>query len=942
MKDSQATVDPHTEIQIMELRCEYLKNPMGLGVAQPRFFWKMASEELNQKQTAYQILTASSLEMLNENGSDFWNTGKVCSDQSIHVEYAGKVLKARDACWWKVRVWDREGRPSVWSEPAYFEMGLLSPDDWKADWIKTDLNFDTYSYPSPILRREFTLAKKIQKARAYVTALGLYEMQINGKRVDDRLFTPGFTSYDKRNQYQVYDVTSLLNTGKNAIGLILGNGWYRNYRHASLEGPDPIESTRQDLLVIAQVEVTCADGAQEFINTDSDWKSSTGPILMTSIYDGETYDARLEKSGWSAAGYDDSHWHGVEVVNRRKETIAPTIGPAARRIEEIVPVNIIHTKNGDTLFDMGQNIVGWCRLNANCPEGTTIILRHGEVLDKDGNLYTESLRSAKQTITYTCKGGGQDEIYEPRFSFQGFRYVEISGYPGKITNALLTGIVIHSDMERTGQFSCDNDLVNRLYQSIVRVQKGNSLDIPTDCPQRDERMGWLGDAQLFAPTGCTNMLAAGFYTKWLKDIAAEQEPSGLVNFMAPKKFDLDGVYGYADAAVTVPWLLYTRYGDSRILMEQYESMKAWVEFQFDKTDDLRRLKWDGLGDWLAYGGNYCMHYLTGQPTETDLLGTVYFYRATDLLQKTAVVLDKQEDAVRYQSLAERIKKAFEQEFITPKGRLLSHTQTAYALSISFGLLSEDTAKIMAGRLADNVNDFKHITTGLLGTAEICHALTDSGYNDEAYKLLRRRDYPSWLYMMDKGGTSIWERWDSLRPDGTFQRPQMNSFNHPALGSVGDWLYRKVGGIDCGTDAPGYKCIVIKPYPGMAMNRACDSYESSYGRGELANMELSAPLTAVIASYESLYGTIHSEWKIEDKKFQLKVQIPPNTRASIYIPSTGSEILMDGKMMTTAKEDGLNDLGYHFLVFETGSGSFQFESEFDQTIRNREHTPTTQG
>jgi alpha-L-rhamnosidase len=595
----------------------------------------------------------------------------------------------------------------------------------------------------------------------------------------------------------------------------------------------------------------------------------------------------------------------VETASLGKDQITATIGPPVRRIEEIKPVQVIYTPSGDTLLDMGQNMVGWCRLIVNCPRGTVIKLRHGEVLDKYGNFYTKNLRTAKQTITYICKGGGHAELYEPRFTFQGFRYVSISGYPGKITPDLVTGVVIHSDMERTGHFSCNDSLVNRLYENILWTQKGNSVDLPTDCPQRDERLGWLGDAQLFAPTASYNMLVPGFYTKWLKDIAAEQQESGMVLSNIPTRGAGGGVAGWADAALIVPWHIYRHYGDSRILEEQYESMKAWVDYVHELTVSGEMYIWPPekpiYGDWLAFKTEHRNDY-PGATTDKDLLGTAYFYRSADLFQRTAQLLARTEDAGYYQEILNGIREAFVHEFLTPGGRLSSNTQTAYAMALSFGLLPDAMETVAAKRLADEVKRQSHITTGLLGTSVICPVLTDHGYVEEAYSLLFREKYPAWLYQVRMGGTTIWERWDGMKPDSTFQDSKMNSFNHPALGSVGDWLYRKVAGIDLDAKIPGFKVIVIKPYPGGKMNE-------------------------VSACYESLYGLIRSNWVIRQGRIQLTVEIPVNTTAKIFVPSTGEWIKINGKPIGEPVKVQENIPGYHFLMVETGSGRYEFEGEF---------------
>ena len=575
-----------------------------------------------------------------------------------------------------------------------------------------------------------------------------------------------------------------------------------------------------------------------------------------------------------------------------------------RRIEEIRPIKVITTPGGDTVLDMGQNMTGWCRLKVNGQKGTIIKLRHGEVLDKSGNFYTENLRSAKQTITYTCRGGGQ-EVYEPSFTFQGFRYVAVSGYPGQVTTDMITGIVVHSDTERTGYFSCSDSLVNRLYQNILWVQKCNMVDVATDCPQRDERCGWLGDVQLFAPTACSNRLMAGFYTKWLKDLKAEQAAAGFVPNVVPYKMGPGfPVIGWSDAAVIMPWLIYRRYGDTRILEEQYQSMKDWVETMRRDSDKGDRFVWSRniqfYGDWLSFKSDAKTDDYPGAFTDKDYLATAYFYHSADLMQKTAEVLGRKEDAVNYGELKEKIRKYFLQEYVTSTGRVSPNTQTAYAVALSFGLLEGKQAGIAAGRLAENVKNVGHITTGLMGTAEICPALSDHGYINEAYKLLLSKEYPSWLYMVRMGGTTIWERWDGMRPDSTFQSVHMNSFNHPALGSVGNWLYNKVAGIDLDPEVPGYKSVIIKPFPGGGLDRA-------------------------EASYESLYGTVRSKWRTEKGKLFLSVEIPVNTSAKVYIPSTSSELKMNGEQIRNAEKVIVNGQTWYFNRVEAGSGKYEIES-----------------
>ena len=884
--------------EVGNLTCEYLVNPVGINATMPRLSWKMTSAENEQFQTAYQLIVASSPELLNAKTADLWNSGKIESSQSILVSYEGKELLSRQKCWWKLKIWDKNGKSSNWSEMASFEIGLLHAEDWTAEWINPDCKTDKYIDNCPLLRNEFNVVKKIKEARLYCTSLGLYQVYLNGKKVSDDLFTPGWTSFKNRVQYQTYDVSDMLINGGNAVAVLLGNGWYRDFRPNGSE-----EDKNKDLKLLAQIEIVFTDGSKQIVNTDNSWKSFQSPILSSTIYNGEVYDARLEKDSWNLFGFNDDNFEKVIISKERKDNINAPNAPAVRRIEEIHPLNILYTPDGDTVFDMGQNMVGWCRLNVDCSAGTTIKLKHAEVLDSDGNFYTKNLRTAKQEITYICKGGEGMEVYEPHFTFQGFRYVSISGYSGEVSKDILTGIVIHSDLERTGSFSCNNDTINQLQHNIIWGQKGNFLDVPTDCPQRDERLGWTGDAQVFAPTACFNMNCAGFYTEWLKDMAADQSEDGSIPWVVPDKIGLGAAHGWADAAVIVPWTVYRYFGDTQILANQYESMKAWVGYMSDKAGASYLWKPEVMqfGDWLAFATTRSDY--PGATTDKDLLANAYFYHSADLMSKIASILDKDQDAAFYENLKVNIKKSFNEEYVTPKGRLSSNTQTAYVVALSFGLLPKDKELLAAERLADDVNSFGHITTGFLGTPDICHMLTEYGYIDEAFKLLYRKDYPSWLYPISKGATTIWERWDGQKPDGSFQNTDMNSFNHYAYGAVGDWLYSKVAGIDLNSDVPGFKEFTLKPHPGNKMNN-------------------------VKASHESPYGTIISEWLISDANLEMKVTIPVNTSAQICVPSTGEKLFLDGKEITVDSVIPDNGLGYQYLVVSKGSGSYVFSAKLN--------------
>ncbi len=883
------------QVTVQNPLCENLSNPVGLDILQPRFSWQLISDKRNVMQSAYEIRVSNDPVTLKKGGS--WNTGKVPSDQSVYVPYSGTPLESGKNYFWQVRVWDQMGNISPWSDPAFWQMGLLKPDDWKAKWIQVGYKEDTVDRPSPLFRKEFKASRKIKSATAYITAEGLYEASINGKRVGDSYLTPGWTSYSRRLQYQQYDVTGLLIEGTNAVGVVLGSGWYRGF--IGFGGQKNFYG--KDLALLFQLELRYTDGTSGIIVSDESWKSSTGSIMKADIYNGETIDARKEKIGWKIVGYSDANWSGVKTKNGDAHNLVATYNEPIKKHETLKAVKLITTPKGERVIDFGQNLVGWVQMNVKGTAGDKIILYHAEVLDKQGNFYTENLRPAKQQNVYFLKGGGE-EFFEPHFTFQGFRYIKIEGYPGEINPGNFNAITLYSDMKPTGNFTCSHPLINQLQHNIQWGQKGNFLDVPTDCPQRDERLGWTGDAQAFSRTAAFNFGVNNFFSKWLKDLAADQV-DGSVPFVIPNVLGARaaGSAGWSDAATIIPWNMYLAYGDKRILEDQYESMKGWVGFMERSSTNYLWNKGFHFGDWLFYRP---FDDNDGRSAVTDkyLIAQAFFAHSAQLLINAAKVLGKKEDVATFTDLLRNVKDAFVKEYLTSNGRLVSSTQTAYVLALNFDMLPESRRQQAAEKLVQNVKSYNnHLTTGFLGTPYLCHVLSRFGYTDVAYQLLEQKTYPSWLYPVTMGATTIWERWDGIKPDSTFQTPGMNSFNHYAYGAIGDWMYRTVAGIDTYEDAPGYRHIQIKPHVG-------------------------GNLTFAGADFQSCYGKVSSHWKVENGKLTMDVEIPVNTSASIFVPAAAaSNILENGKPLPGVSDIKVLGTEGGYIILSTGSGRYRFST-----------------
>ena len=893
------------QVKVDHLRTENLNNPIGIDVLQPQFGWQLVSGQPSVLQSAYEIKVAPDAAGLT-NGKISWTSGKVNSDQSVHVPYKGPAVPGRKY-YWQVRVWDNKGTVSAWSDISFWQMGLLHADDWKAQWIEPGYAADTI-YASPLMRKEFSAGKKILSATAYITAHGLYEAQLNGRRVGDAYLTPGWTSYNKRLQYQAYDVTGLLKEGSNAIAVTLGDGWYRG--NFSFDHRRNIYG--KDIALLFQLGIIYADGTSATIISDGSWRSSTGSIRSSTIYAGELIDARMEKKGWELAGYNDQDWTAVKTANFSKDVLVATYNEPVKKHETIQPINILKTPNGEQVIDFGQNLVGWVKLKASGKAGDKITISHAEVLDKNGNFYTENLRAAKAQDQFILKGN-EAETFEPHFTWHGFRYVKVEGYPGELSADNFTAVVLYSDMEQTGHFTSSNAMINQLQHNIEWGLRGNFLDVPTDCPQRDERMGWTGDAQVFFRTATFLRGVNNFFSKWMKDVAADQLPEGSVphvipNILGTEGWAKGGSAGWSDVATIIPWQLYQVYGDKRILENQYASMKGWVDYMSSQSTGNLWNKGSHFGDWLFYS---VTDDNDGKSAITNkyLIAQCFYAYSTQLLINAATVLGKQNDVTAYADLLKKIKDAFIKEYTTPNGAIMSNTQTSYVLALQFGMLPEALRQQAADRLVANIKQYgNHLTTGFLGTPYLCHVLSRYGYTDVAYTLLLQQTYPSWLYPVTKGATTIWERWDGIRTNNDFQATTMNSFNHYAYGAIGDWMYRVMAGLDTEDgEGVGYKKIRIQPHIG----------------GNFSN---------VAAEYETAYGKLSSSWNIQDEKLVLKVIIPANTTATVYIPVQGmNEVMENGQPLNISKSITVAGREKNYLMLKVGSGKYEFSTGYNKDL-----------
>ncbi|HEU5421090.1 MAG TPA: family 78 glycoside hydrolase catalytic domain [Streptosporangiaceae bacterium] len=886
------------------LRCAYLVNPLGVAPERIALSWELQGEGRDRRQSGYQVqVAAAAAGTAPSFASPVWDSGRVDSADCTGIGYDGPPLAAGGRCAWRVRAFEADQAEPAWSEPAWFETEL-DPAGWQGAWIGRARVRESFTpptgafdpmrhalHPAPYLRRPFSVDGPVAAARLHITALGLYEARLNGQRIGDAVLAPGWTDYARRIPYQTYDVTALLQPGDNVLAAVLGDGWYAGFVGFDAKRAGAHYGQAPELL--AQLVITRADGSTQVVVTDGQWQASSGAIRRADLLMGEQHDLAREPHGWDRAGFDAAGWARVRCRDRDATPLVADPGPPVRVTQEIAAREIISRPDGTAIADFGQNLTGWVRIAVNGPAGAGIRVRHAEVLNPDGSLYTENLRTARQVDEYVTAGGA--EVLEPRLTIHGFRYAEISGYPGGLRAADVVARVAHSDIESAGSFESPVGWLNQLYANIDWGQRGNFISVPTDCPQRDERLGWLGDAQIFVRTACYNRDVAAFFAKWMDDVTDAQLPSGAFPDIAPRlHLDWGGAPAWADAGIIVPWTLHQMYGDTTSVRRHYGAMTAYMDFLARANPDYLRAHELGhsYNDWLAPGGD--------DKTPHELLATAYWAHDAALMAEIADVIGRPEDAAGYRELRARIGSAFADAFVTAGGEVTSGTQTAYVLGLHMGLIPGDLRAAAARHLVAAIEAAGwRLSTGFVGVGYLLPVLSAAGYTDVAYRLLAQDALPSWRYMIDNGATTIWERWDGWSGENGFQSPQMNSFNHYSLGSVGEWLYRFVLGIDLAPDGAGFRRLVMRPHPGGQLRQAS-------------------------GGYRSVRGPVTSQWQHDGGSFTYRVTLPPNVTASVRVPSRDAAAVRDGQGRepdSIAAYPGAP--GAQEAVFEIGSGSHEF-------------------
>jgi alpha-L-rhamnosidase len=915
-------------MRVLELRTEYKENPV-IDVAVPRLSWILEDEVRGQYQKAYQILVASSADLLEPGKADCWDSGMVKSGKMSQVEYQGEPLLKNEKYYCKVRCWDKDNHPGQWSQPATFEMGLLSNEDWQAKWIGIDLTYlgqgKIYHLPpAPYLRKEIELKGNIESARLYVTALGLFEFIINGEKVGEDYLNPGWTNYNKRVNYRAYDVTSQLREGPNALGSILSYGWYAGYvGYALLVGMPQVKAFYGDVpKLLARLEVVYANGEKDIFLSDGSWKASSGPILESDLLEGETYDARKELEGWDNPGYDDGKWEAATEYADPGIEIQIHPGMPIRVLERITPVKITQRPEG-YIFDMGQNFAGIVEMKVKGKAGEKIVLKYGEMLHPDGRLMTENLRMARSTDTYILKGDSAGETWHPRFTFHGFRYVQLSGYGSKPDLESVTGLVLSCDQPVTGSFETGNPMINQLYSNIKWTQLANFLDVPTDCPQRDERLGWTGDAQIYVKSATLNRDVASFFNKWITDLNDDQWETGAYPNFAPTPYirpKYDFSPGWTEAGIICPYHIFKSYGDTRIIEKFWPNMEKFMDFYekrsggnyfFKEASFEDIIPKGGFGDWLSIG----------KKTSPDLIATFYYGFCAQMMAEMAGAVGKSDRAAHYREVFDRVKQGIKSHYTGPDGEFTcdesaygdgsgyidgelgfaGHTQTAYANAIYMNFYPPEEEKKAGEYLVELIRqNGGKLSTGFLGAKPLLPALSKTGHSDVAYDLFLQTEYPSWGFEVVNGATTIWERWNSYTHEEGFggeRNAGMNSFSHYAFGAVCEWMFGNAAGIK--TVSPAFNTITIRPEPDRRLG-------------------------FLDCSYISISGEILSNWKYSDNGFVMEVSVPVNVTATIYVPAPSVENITEAEV-PAADAEGLKFVGMEdgYAVFNAGSGQYSF-------------------
>jgi alpha-L-rhamnosidase len=891
-------------VEIVNLRCENLTDAV-IDVSNPRLSWEILSEGRDIKQKVYWILVSSSLEKLNNDEGDMWESKKVKSHNSVFITYEGEKLNSRMKYFWKVKVKTNKGE-SEWSKPASWTMGLTEQTDWKAKWT----GLDTVSKNDVVdqrktrlaaryFRKEFNVAKKVEKATLYISGLGLYEAYLNAGRIGEQVLSPTPTDYSKVVKYNSFDLTNKLNEGNNAIGVILGNGRFFMMRNKNVRN---FGFPR----MILQLEISYTDGSSQVIISDDSWKATAnGAILANNEFDGEEYDARKEFAGWDKPGFDDSGWLQAKLLDSPGGKLEAQINRNIKVMETIRPIYVKEPKPGIFVMDMGQNMVGWLKMKVKGKAGDEVKLRFSELLDNDGMIDVANLRGANVTDKYILKGNAEGETWAPAFTYHGFRFVEITGFPGKPAVDDFEGLVVYDEIENTGQFETSNETINQIYKNARWGIMGNYRGMPTDCPQRDERMGWLGDRAIGSQGESYIFNINNLYAKWLDDIEQAQRDDGSVPDVAPNYWSV-----YSDnmtwpgAYIIITNMLYEQYGDRKPIEKHYESMKKWINYMEGKYLKDSIMTKDRYGDWCMPPESPELIHSQDPARKTDgqVLSTTFYYRLLYLLEKFALILGNEDDAKTFAKQSEIVKNAFNSKYFNTETKQYSNnTVTSNLLPLCFGMTPDEYKEDVFKNIVDKImNESKgHVCTGLVGIQWLMRGLSEFGRPDIAYQIATNKDYPSWGYMVERGATTIWELWN-----GDTANPEMNSGNHVMLlGDLIVWFYEYLAGIQNNPNSAGFEEIIMKPYPVEGLNY-------------------------VKASYKSVRGLIKSEWTKENGLFLWNITVPCNSTAIVYIPITTnkSKVTESGKKTSSSKGVKFLQLTDKYRIFKVGSGSYQFKVE----------------